>query len=535
MGEHCAEPPDGNGRGAGGEAARGSPGAAARDAGIPGSAQRAIGAPPRAQAPFEPPRRADRPAAAAVPRTVHARLELGDDHAGTYMRDAIERGGYREALEYYGSDEAKRSETPWHRLRARGWLLGRLGLYDRMGGWLEEASEWDDFDHILAAAGSGRPAAYREPALWMQTPRPVPRSADHQITLEPAAATCSDAGAVPGHVWTAMLILDAAGPICSHVGLGAAAFLVWAGDATQGRGQGRGARRYDPRRGARLHGAPEGCHRWIIADIDFDPRPVNKPHYYYDLTDEGRAALVAARAAGAPWPKAADVAASGLGGATLPDLLESACKFCGPLPDLGKTAGELERLADAWDAQEGGRAAPSVSAEDKALVDLGAATRWPDAGDSLGSQMDHLLYLMTVVDSASSIARNAEPSTRAEGAVLRALIGAIQGLCRRHARAVATEAPPAGIQAAAHARGGLSGQSGDVWRRRPSYADATPALISDLYYCLAEYCRSRRLAADPRSLPLSEALTRDQRASVIEALEKDSPFRRGADRQGPDG
>ncbi len=234
--------------------------------------------------------------------------------------------------------------------------------------------------------------------------------------------------------------------------------------------------------------------------------------------------------------KAADIAASGLGGATLPDLLESACRFCDPLPDLDKTAGELKRLADAWDAQEGGRVAPSVSAEDEALVDLGAAAKWPDAGDSLGSQMDHLLYLMTVVDSASSIACSAEPSTRAEGAVLRALIGAIQGLCRRHARAMAAAAaaPPAGIQAAARARGGPSGQSGDGWRRRP-YADATPALISDLYYCLAEYCRSRRLAADPRSLPLSEALTRDQRASVIEALEKDSPFRRGADRQGPDG
>ena len=37
--------------------------------------------------------------------------------------------------------------------------------------------------------------------------------------------------------------------------------------------------RYDPSLGARLYGAPEGCHRWIIADIDFDPRPVNKPHY----------------------------------------------------------------------------------------------------------------------------------------------------------------------------------------------------------------------------------------------------------------
>ena len=166
----------------------------------------------------------------------------------------------------------------------------------------------------------------------------MPRSAEHLLTLEPAAAACRDTGEVPNCIWAAMLILDAAGPICSHAGLGAAAFLVAAGADKRVRGAAHGGGRYDPSRGARLHGAPGGCHRWIIADIDFDPWPVNEPQYY-DLTDEGRGALAAARAAGAPWPKTVEAAVSGLGNADLPGLLESACGLGGPARDLEKMEG----------------------------------------------------------------------------------------------------------------------------------------------------------------------------------------------------
>ena len=49
------------------------------------------------------------------------------------------------------------------------------------------------------------------------------------MTVEPAVAAGQDIDAVPGYIWTAMLILDAAGPICSYAGLGAATFLVGAG------------------------------------------------------------------------------------------------------------------------------------------------------------------------------------------------------------------------------------------------------------------------------------------------------------------
>ena len=60
--------------------------------------------------------------------------------------------------------------------------------------------------------------------------------------------------------------------------------------------------------------------------------------------------------------------------------------------------------------------------------------------------------------------------------------------------------------------------------RQPLYVDTTPPMISDLYYCLAEYCRSRRLAADPCSLLLSKVMTGEERALVAEALERDAPF-----------
>ena len=529
----------------------GAPGVSGHVAGIPGSARPAIGGPTQAQAPFGAPLSAERPAAPPLPREAQARLEL-DDSAGSFMRDAIARGGYRAALHYYGSDEAKKfntpssavrstppiishgsdeakeSDTPWHRLRMQGWLLGRLGLYGQMKGWLEDASAWPDFDDVLNAADRVQHLPYKTPAAWLRAPAPAPLSADRIMTLEPAAPPCRDIGSVPDYVWTAMLILDAVGPICSHAGFGAAAFLVAAGADKQARGAARrGGGMYDPRRGARLHGAPEGCHRWIIADIDFDPRPSNEPHYY-DLTDEGRKILASARAAGAPWPKATEKAVAGLSGMALPDLLEGACRLAVPVRGLDEMRGELGRLADAWRAQDAGVRAPPVSAADRVLVDLGLTAGRSDTGEAAGSSLDHFLYLVSVVDSTCAVACEAEPSTRGESAVLETLIAAIQDMCRGHGRAVAAAAASTAGPTLAPALGGSVWKGGGAgWR--PQYADAAPVMISDLYYCLAEYCRSRRLAVDPCSLPLSEALSEDQKAAVAEVLMDDSAFWHGED------
>ena len=513
----------GNSRGAGG-AVPGASRPPGHAAGAPGGARGANGRRPRIRTPFEEMRRSVR--AATPPRNVQARPEVADGSVGVYMRDAIARGGYRAALHYYGSDEAIKSDRPWRRLRARGWLLGRLGLYGQMGDWLADISEWDDFDHILAAVGSAPRAAYTAPPLWLEAPTPMPRSEERIMTLEPAAAPCRDTGAVPDYIWTAMLVLDAAGPICSRAGLGAAAFLAEAGAARRARGAERGGRLYDPRRGARLHGAPEGCHRWIIADMDFDPRPPHGPHYYYDLTDEGRGALAAARAAGAPWPKAIEAAAAGLRGMDLPDLLENACGFGGPVPGLDKMRSELGRLVDAWQAQNDGGSAPPVDAEDRVLVDLWSTAKWSENGETAGSSLDYFLHLMTIIRSTRAVACEAEPSTRAEDAVLRTLIAAIQGLCRKHAREVT--ATVSGPVLSGPARGKDTGEGSEA-PQHPPYADATPAMISDMYYCLAEYCRSRGLAADPCSLPLSEALTEDEKAAVAEVLMDDSAFCHGED------
>ena len=506
-----------------GDVAAGAPGPAGHNAVVPSGAQHAIGMPMQGRATSEVPRRAARPRAVHTAHCLYVRPEVDDDFVGTHMRDAIERGGYRAALDYYDGDEAKESDTPWHRLRAKGWLLGRLGLYDRVGAWIEEVASLPDFDHLSAAGIAVPGAPYRTPALWQEAPRPMPRSADHTVTIEPVASTDPGIRSVPGDVWAVMLILGAAGPICSHAGLGAAIFLALSGAGQQMRGPARGGRRYDPLSGPRLHGAPEGCHRWIIADIDFDPQPVNEPHYYYDLTDEGRRALDAARVPSAPWPAGIEAAASGLEGMSIPDLLEAACRAGWQGGGLGRARDGLGRIVGAWRSQEAGGRADPVDAEDQVLVDLGAAVRWPDDDDGPGSAVDHLFCIMTAIESAHAVACEARPSSRAEGAVLQALVGALQDLCRRHAAAVVAEvaARQTGPRAAA-ARGGGRGQEDAP--RRPAYADATPARISDLYYCLAEYCKSRSLAADPCSLPLSEQLTGDERASVIEALTRDNPL-----------
>ena len=497
------------------------------DAGSLGSAQQALRNPPQARMTAKALDPVARSAPAAALRALYARPELDDDHVGEYMRDAIERGGYRAALEYYGSDEAKESDTPWHRLRARGWLLGRLGLYDQVQSWLEEVATMSDFDHLSRALKPGSPARCRTPAMWLETPRPVPRSTDHILTVEPVASTDPDIRTVPGYIWTLMLILDATGPICSHAGIGAAMSLVAAESDRRMGGPPRGDRRYDPLRGARLHGAPEGCQRWIIADIDFDPRPVNEPHYYYDLTDEGRRVLDAAGRPAAPWPGAVGDAASALKGASLPDMLEGACGLGAASHDLGEMRRDLGQLVRAWHDQAGGRCASPVATEDRDLVDLGPHTKWHGAGDSAEYTIDHLLYLMTAVKSTHAIACEARPSAPAERTVLETLIGALQDLCRRHGGAVAASASLAAPPQSSP--GGPAGLLEDV-PGRPLYADVLPTLISDTYYCLAEYCKSRRLAVDPCSLPLSEQLTADEKAAVIEILERDSMYDGGADR-----
>ena len=53
-------------------------------------------------------------------------------------------------------------------------------------------------------------------------------------------------------------------------------------------------------------------------------------------------------------------------------------------------------------------------------------------------------------------------------------------------------------------------------------------MISDLYYCLAQYCGSRHLAVDPYSLPLTEVFTEDNKP-LIEVLADDSVFHHGTD------
>ena len=472
--------------------------------------------PAQGQAPAELQGGAARHAAVLAPRALHVRPEMDDDYVGHYMQEAVERGGYREALEYYGSDEAKKRMTRWSRLRARGWLLGRLGLYDQVKSWLEEVYALPEFDYLSSAAGdSCRLAAYRAPALWLETPKPAPYGIDHTLTVEPAAAPCLDASTVPDYIWAVMLILDAAGPICSHAGLGAAMHIVAAEADWRAPGHGRGDRRYDPLRGARLHGAPDGCHRWIIADINFDPRPVNKAHYYYDLTDEGRSALESARAAGAPWPREVEAAASGLRGMSLPDLLEGACRLGASPQNLGNICDDFAKILSAWLDRENGADATAVGAEDQALIDLWAAAERPDTDGGADAALECLLHLMTIVRSVRAMACEAEPHSRAERAVLGTLIGSIQGLCRRHARAsvqaslVAGPAPVSGSD-------GRAPEEEDM-RRQPPYADATPALIGDMYYCLAEYCRSRSLAADPLGLPPSERLTGDEKAAIVGA------------------
>ena len=460
-------------------------------------------------------------------RGLHVRPEVDSDRIGSYMRDAMERGGYRAALAHYRSDEARKACPPLWWFRDTGWLLGRLGLYDQVEGWLAEAAGDPFLELPTAPERAGKSADYRTPPLWLQVPRPVPLSSDGIMTLERVAPVVHDIRVVPDYIWTVMLILETAGPICSHAILGAAAFLVEAEAGRPARGLARGDLRYDPLRGARLHGAPEGCHRWIIADIDFDPN-IDGPHYYYDLTDEGREALDAARAAGVQWPKSVEAAASGLKGMALPDLLEGACMFARPAHGLEKMRDDLADVARAWQDQDDGNPVSYTCKENRALVDLGEIARWPDSDGSPGSALDHLDFLQSAIESAHAIAGEAEPSSRSEDAVLRALIGALLDLCRRHAK-VAAAAP---LMAPRVAPGDCDLE--DMLKekpRPPMYSDVTPAMICDLSYCLGEYSESRGLAVDPCNVHPLDVFTDEEKAATAKAFARSgTPYSMQVDR-----
>lgn len=72
------------------------------------------------------------------PRRQYGRLEFDAEFVGAYMRDAISRGGYRAALDYYGRMRARTTQSSIRRIRARGWLLGGLALDEEMPGWMKE-------------------------------------------------------------------------------------------------------------------------------------------------------------------------------------------------------------------------------------------------------------------------------------------------------------------------------------------------------------------------------------------------------------
>lgn len=132
---------------------------------------------------------------------------------------------------------------------------------------------------------------------------------------------------------------------------------------------------------------------------------------------------------------------------------------------------------------------------------------------------DHAFCLGTVIESTYAAACEAEPSTGAERAVLQAMIGAMRSLCRMHGRAAAAAVLPPDPGASPSAAT-VRSRAGARLGARVRGCDAR--LIGDLYYRLAEYRRSRSLAADPCGLPLSMQLADDKKAAVMEALTPDN-------------
>ena len=441
----------------------------------------------------------------------YGRLEFDAEFAGAYMRDAISRGGYRAALDYYGRMRAKTTQSSIHRIRARGWLLGRLALDGEMPGWVKEARSCSEFDYIT---GGG--------PWWSTDGGAITRRQREEgriVRIEPVDAAAPAPSSVPQRVWAAMLALDAAGPAYSRAILGAAVTVLHseANRRICGRIR-RDPARYDPL-GGKMGRAPRGHQRWIISDVDTEMLPLNEPHYYYDLTDEGKGALKYVREDRAPWPRAAAKAAAGLAGRAVPDILEEACGLGSAPPAMDGIRGELGGLIRAWDGRKGGSRLAPTSPKDAVLADLSPASKWRDGVADV--QLEHALFVMGAIKSVHKIACNAKTGGGASDTVLRVLIGKVRDRCRRLGAKIVgapreARRPPAGL-----GRGDAA--ESEMRRRWNRLVGELPASVSDLYYCLSEYCKGRGLADDPIDLPLGEVLDEDERAALAEVLLADPP------------
>ena len=440
------------------------------------------------------------------------RPELDAEFVGTYMRDAISRGGYRKALDYYGGARAKRTKLREHRLRARGWLLGRLSPDEWAAGWVREARTCPEFDHMTGVADKAQLEAEKSIAASLG------REVRRLLKTEPIDADPPEPCSVPQWMWAAMLALDAIGPIHSRAVLsGAVAVLeAEAGRRICGRVRCDPAA-YDPL-GSRMRQAPRGHQRWIIGDVDTEMLPLNEPHYYYDLTDEGKAALEYVRGDRAPWAKAAVGAAAGLSDKTAPDILEEACGL-GRFPrTMDGVKGDLEGLIRAWDSRKGGGHQAPTNPKDAVLADLAPVPKCQD--DAGVARVNHVLFVMGAADAVHEILCNAKPDNMGDSLVLRVLISKMQDQLRRLGSKISDA--PQEVR-----KGGKIDESGVLYAKMRQkwrlYVGELPASISDLYYCLAEYCKCRSLADDPIDRPLSEALTEREKAALAEVLSSDPP------------
>ena len=441
----------------------------------------------------------------------YGRPVLDDEFIGTYMRDAISRGGYRKALDYYSGARAKRTKMREHRLRARGWLLGRLYPDTGMAEWVKEARTCSVYDYMTGVASRAQLEAERRIAASLG------REVSRILKTETVDVVPPEPRSVPHWMWAVMLALDSVGPVHSRAVLSAAAAVV---DAEAGRKM-YGRVRFDPAAydplGGRMRRAPRGHQRWIIGDVDPEMLPLNEPHYYYDLTDEGKAALEYVKEDRAPWARAAVRAAAGLSDKAMPDILEEACGLCRRPRTMDSIRADLDGLIRAWGSRRGGGHRAPTNPKDAVLAGLDPTSKCKD--DIELARFDHVFFVTGTIKTVHEIVCDAKLSSKRDGQVLRVLIGKMQGQLRRLGQKI-SDAPRETSRTRVDESGVLYAEMRQKWRL---YVGELPASISDLYYCLAEYCKRRGLADDPIDRPLSEILTEREKAALAEVLSADPP------------
>ncbi len=221
--------------------------------------------------------------------TIHDILSRYDPRHNLYgIREGIEYGGYRRALEKLLPNPPPRDHFGGRRADNRARMLERLGRYEEAEALYRDLADEEpghsgsqlDMARVLDHLGRREESAEARARACKLDPYHVPRALEAGMRPDPRQL---DPATVPLRLILPMSVISASGTVRSRAELGAASLLVQAEC---------GLDLYAPS-GSRLPGCAglgadmERFHHLVVEDVILGYSILCERPYYYDLTDRG--------------------------------------------------------------------------------------------------------------------------------------------------------------------------------------------------------------------------------------------------------